>query len=299
MSGFMEGPDSSLDGLLQLAARVENAGFASLWRAHIFGLDAITALTIVGRETHRIELGTAVVPTYPRHPHALAQQALTTQAAAGGRFTLGIGLSHQILIENMLGLSYAQPARHMREYLSVLVPLLRGEKAEYAGELYRVSAALRVPDADDVPVLVAALGPVMLRLAGSLAQGTITWMSGEKSLESYVIPTIQAAASEAGRPAPRVVAGFPIVVTDHPTEVRDNVARTLQMYGLLPSYRAMLDREGAAGPADVAIIGDEDAVRSRLDRLRAIGISDLIAAIIPAEEGAMDRTLACLAALAS
>lgn len=299
MSGFMEGPDSSLDGLLQLAARVENAGFASLWRAHIFGLDAITALTIVGRETHRIELGTAVVPTYPRHPHALAQQALTTQAAAGGRFTLGIGLSHQILIENMLGLSYAQPARHMREYLSVLVPLLRGEKAEYAGELYRVSAALRVPDADDVPVLVAALGPVMLRLAGSLAQGTITWMSGEKSLESYVIPTIQAAASEAGRPAPRVVAGFPIVVTDHPSEVRDNVARTLQMYGLLPSYRAMLDREGAAGPADVAIIGDEDAVRSRLDRLRAIGISDLIAAIIPAEEGAMDRTLACLAALAS
>lgn len=299
MSGFMEGPDSSLDGLLQLAARVENAGFASLWRAHIFGLDAITALTIVGRETRRIELGTAVVPTYPRHPHALAQQALTTQAAAGGRFTLGIGLSHQILIENMLGLSYAQPARHMREYLSVLVPLLRGEKAEYAGELYRVSAALRVPDADDVPVLVAALGPVMLRLAGSLAQGTITWMSGEKSLESYVIPTIQAAASEAGRPAPRVVAGFPIVVTDHPTEVRDNVARTLQMYGLLPSYRAMLDREGAAGPADVAIIGDEDAVRSRLDRLRAIGISDLIAAIIPAEEGAVDRTLACLAALAS
>jgi F420-dependent oxidoreductase-like protein len=299
MSGVTEGPDSSLDGLLALAKRVEDLGFASLWLAHVFGLDAITALSIVGRETRRIELGTAVVPTYPRHPFAIAQQALTAQVATSGRFALGIGLSHQIVIENMLGLSYARPARHMREYLGVLTPLLRGEKAEFQGDQYRVSAALGVPDAGEVPVLVAALGRVMLGLTGSLSQGTITWMTGEKSLKSHVLPTITAAAREAGRPPPRIVVGLPIVLSNDPSGAREKVGQALQTYGLLPSYRAMLDREGAAGPADVAIVGDETELRTRIHRLREIGATDLMAAIIPVEEGAMDRTLECLAALAS
>jgi len=297
MSGAVEGPDRSLEGLLALAKRVEDLGFATLWLAQVFGLDAITALSIAGRETRRIELGTAVVPTYPRHPLAIAQQALTAQVASGGRFTLGIGLSHQIVIENMLGLSYARPARHMREYLAVLTPLLRGEKAEFEGEQYRVSAALGFPDAAEVPVLVAALGKVMLGLAGSLCQGTITWMTGEKSLESHVIPSITAAASEAGRPKPRIVAGLPIVLTDDPDGAREKVGQILQTYGFLPSYRTMLDREGAAGPADVAIVGDEKEISTRVDRLREIGATDLMAAVIPLEEGAMDRTLECLAGL--
>lgn len=297
MSGAVEGPDRSLEGLLALAKRVEDLGFATLWLAQIFGLDAITALSIAGRETRRIELGTAVVPTYPRHPLAIAQQALTAQVASGGRFTLGIGLSHQIVIENMLGLSYARPARHMREYLAVLTPLLRGEKAEFEGEQYRVSAALEFPDAGEVPVLVAALGKVMLGLAGSLSQGTITWMTGEKSLESHVIPSITAATIEAGRPKPRIVAGLPIVLTDDPDGAREKVGQILQTYGFLPSYRTMLDREGAAGPADVAIVGDEKELRTRVDRLREIGATDLMAAVIPLEEGAMDRTLECLATL--
>jgi len=297
MSGAVEGPDRSLEGLLALAKRVEDLGFATLWLAQIFGLDAITALSIAGRETRRIELGTAVVPTYPRHPLAIAQQALTAQVASGGRFTLGIGLSHRIVIENMLGLSYARPARHMREYLAVLTPLLRGEKAEFEGEQYRVSAALGFPDAGEVPVLVAALGKVMLGLAGRLSQGTITWMTGEKSLESHVIPSITAAAIEAGRPKPRIVAGLPIVLTDDPDGAREKVGQILQTYGFLPSYRTMLDREGAAGPADVAIVGDEKELRTRVDRLREIGATDLMAAVIPLEEGAMDRTLECLATL--
>jgi 5,10-methylenetetrahydromethanopterin reductase len=297
MSGAVEGPDRSLEGLLALAKHVEDLGFATLWLAQIFGLDAITALSIVGRETRRIELGTAVVPSYPRHPLAIAQQALTAQVASGGRFTLGIGLSHQIVIENMLGLSFARPASHMREYLAVLAPLLRGEKAEFAGEEYRVSAALTVPDAGEVPVLIAALGRVMLGLAGSLSQGTITWMTGEKSVRSHVIPTITAAAREAGRPEPRVVVGLPVVLTDDPDGAREKVAQILQTYGFLPSYRTMLDREGAAGPADVAIVGDAMELRTRIDRLREIGATDLIAAVIPVEEGAMDRTLECLATL--
>jgi F420-dependent oxidoreductase-like protein len=297
MSGTVEGPDRSFDGLRALAKRVEDLGFATLWVPQIFGLDAITALSIVGRETRRIELGTAVVPTYPRHPLAMAQQALTAQVASGGRFTLGIGLSHQIVIENMLGLSFARPARHMREYLAVLAPLLRGEKAEFAGEQYRVNAALTVPEADKVPLLIAALGSAMLRLAGSLTQGTITWMSAEKSLESHVIPGITAAATEAGRPKPRVVAGAPILLTNDPSGAREKIGQALQTYGLLPSYRAMLDREGAAGPADVAIVGDETELRSRIGRLREIGVTDLMAAVIPVEEGGLDRTLEFLATL--
>ena len=298
MSGAVEGPDRSLEGLLALAKRVEDLGFASLWLAQVFGLDAITALALAGRETRRIELGTAVVPSYTRHPLAMAQQALTAQVASGGRFVLGIGLSHQVVIENMLGLSYARPARHMRVYLAVLAPLLRGEKAEFEGEEYRVSAALGVPDAGEVPVLLAALGKVMLGLAGSLAQGTVTWMTGDKSLESHVIPTISAAAREAGRSEPRIVVGLPGLAHQRSRRGADEGrSDPADIYGFLPSYRTMLDREGAVGPADIAIVGDERELRTRVDRLREIGATDLMAAVIPVEEGAVDRTLECLATL--
>jgi 5,10-methylenetetrahydromethanopterin reductase len=263
--------------------------------ANIFGLDAINALALVGRETARIELGTAVVPTYPRHPFAIAQQALTTQAASRGRFALGIGLSHKLVIEDMLGMSYAKPARHMREYLAVLAPLLRGEGVQFKGEQYRVAAALQVPGATRVPLLVAALGPAMLRLTGEHADGTITWMTGPKTLESHILPGLREGAKAANKPEPRVVAGFPIVVTNKPAEAKEKIAKALVIYGQLPSYRAMLDREGAAGPADIALAGDEAYLRRELARLRSLGVSDLSAAVTNVEDGAEERTLAFLA----
>ena len=174
------------------AQNLEAAGFHALWMANIFGLDAITSLAIVGRETQRIELGTAVVPTYPRHPAAIAQQALTTQAACGGRFTLGIGLSHKLVIEDMFGLSYAKPASHMREYMSVLGPLARGEAASFQGDEYRVNAALDVPGTSPLPILIAALGDRMLQLAGSTADGTILWMTGPATIEDHIGPKLRA-----------------------------------------------------------------------------------------------------------
>ncbi len=295
MVGATEGPDGTLDGLVAQAKRYEAAGFDNLWMANIFGLDAINALGIVGRETSRITLGTAVVPTYPRHPVAIAQQALTTQAASKGRFSLGIGLSHKIVIEDMLGFSYAKPARHMKEYLEVLAPLCRGEGVRFAGEQYKVAAQLQVPGATKVPILVAALGPVMLKLTGRLADGTITWMTGPKTLAAHIIPVLREAAKDAGRPEPRVVAGFPIVLTSKPAEARESIAKMLVIYGQLPSYRAMLDREGAAGPADIALAGDEKTLRAEIKRLREIGVTDFDAAITPVEEGAYERTLAFLA----
>ena len=287
--GATDGLD--LDGLVAQAKEFESAGFASLWAANIFGLDAITSMAIIGRETQRIELGTAVVPTYPRHPTAIAQQALTTSAASNGRFALGIGLSHKIVIEDMLGFSYDKPARHMKEYLEVLGPLLRGEAVSHQGDEYKVNLGLQVPGAGPVPLLVAALGPVMLKLTGRMADGTITWVTGPKTLEDHIIPTLGKAAADAGRPTPRTVAGLPIVITKDPASARETIGKLLAMYGQLPSYRAMLDREGVDGPGDIALVGDEAEVGTALDRMRDIGVTDFNAAIMPIEEGAGERTL--------
>ena len=188
--GLMSGASFAglkVNDIVGLAQRAEAAGFATLWMAHVRTIDAISALGFAGRETKRIELGTAVTPTYPRHPMALAQQALTTAEACGNRFVLGIGLSHQIVIEGMLGLSFAHPARHMREYLAVLRPLLRGEVVNFAGKEFKVAnLQLNVPGVRDVPVVVAALGEKMLQLTGQFADGTSTWMVGPKTMEVQI-----------------------------------------------------------------------------------------------------------------
>lgn len=298
MIGEGSGSSPGLDGLVERARQLEANGFDSAWMANIFSFDAIGALGIVGRETRRIELGTAVVPTYPRHPVAMAQQALTTQAASRGRFVLGIGLSHQLVIENLLGLSYARRASHMREYLEVLGPLLRGAPADWKGEEYRVQVGLQVPGAAPVPVLVAALGPAMLRVAARLAAGTITWMTGPKTLGGHTVPTLSAAAREAGAPAPRIVAGLPIVLVRDAAAARAKAAEVFAIYGQLPSYRAMLDREGAAGPADVAIAGDERTLAAALGELEDAGVTDLCAAVFEAEPGCTARTTEFLASRA-
>lgn len=288
-----------LEDIVAAARQVEAAGLHNLWLANIFSFDAIATLAVVGREVPRIGLGTAVTPTYPRHPTAMAQQALTAAAATGNRFTLGIGLSHQVVIETMLGLSFDRPAAHMKEYLQVLMPLLRGEAANFQGEEYRVAGVqLSVPGAEPVPTVVAALGPLMLRIAGELTDGTNTWMVGPKTMEGHIVKRLSKAAEAAGRPAPRVVGGVPIVLTGQPDKARQQIAQGLAMYGQLPSYRAMLDREGLAGPADIALVGDENALRGGIERYRSAGVTDLNAAIMSVEPGAYDRTLAFLSSLA-
>jgi 5,10-methylenetetrahydromethanopterin reductase len=290
MAGATDG-DGGLDALVASAQDYESRGFDTMWMANIFGIDAITAAAVIGRETQKINLGTAVVPTYPRHPTALAQQVLTAQVACKGRFHLGIGLSHQIVIEGMLGLSYARRAQHMREYMAVLGPLLNGEPAKFEGDEYRVNVALTVPDAARVPCLLAALGDHMLRIAGQSSDGTILWMTGPQTIESHVGPKLRSAASDAGRSDPRIVAGLPIVLTENVEAAREVIAKTLVIYGQLPSYRAMLDKEGAAGPADVALVGDEKSLDAQIQRLRDVGVTDFCAAIVPTEDGAEKRTL--------
>ena len=269
----------TIDDLVTDARQTEEDGFASYWLPQIFGMDAITVLAVVGREVPRLELGTAVVPTYPRHPMMLAQQALTTQAACDGRFALGIGLSHQVVIENMFGMSFEKPARHMREYLLILAPLIRGGAADYDGETLHAHGGVKIADAPPCPILLAALAPKMLELAGTIGDGTITWMTGPETLANHTIPGITAAAREAGRPAPRVCASLPVCVTDDPAGARARAADEFAMYGMLPSYRAMLDREGAAGPADVAIVGDAATVSGAVNQLAEIGVTDFAPAL--------------------
>ena len=269
--------DGTLDDIVAEAAAAERDGFAAYWAPNIFGHDAIGALTVVGTKVPRIELGTSVVPTFPRHPHAIAQQAHTAAAASGGRFTLGIGLSHKIVIENMLGLSYDKPVRHLREYLSVLMPLSRNEPANFEGEMYKVHAAISAKGSDGFGVVVAALGEQMLRVTAAMADGTLTWCTGPATLAGHTIPTITKAAEEFGRPAPRVIAALPVCVTNDREAAAVRAAETFAAYGALPSYRAMLDREGVAGPADIAIIGTVGEVQDRVGALAGIGVTDFAA----------------------
>ncbi len=287
--------DRTIDDVVADAKAAEASGFSSYSLPQIFGLDAMSVLAVLGREVPRIELSTGVVPTYSRLPVTMAQQALTVQATSGGRFVLGIGLSHQIVIEQMWGLSFEKPLRHMREYLSILLPLLNDRAVAFSGETMSMQGNLGVTDVPAPPVLIAALGPKMLELAGTVADGTVTWMTGPNTLATYTVPTITAAAERAGRSAPRISVSLPICITEDPDGARERAGAVFQVYGFLPSYRAMLDREGAGGPADVAIVGDEATVEKALGQLADAGVTEFVAATFGTGEE-VDRTRSFLSA---
>ena len=306
--GMQVGPKIGAQGAEDLVSRyreIEEAGFDTAWTGNHLTHDAMTVLALAGTVTERIELGSSVVPTYPRHPMVMAQQALTTSAITGGRFTLGLGLSHKFIVEDWQGLKWSTPIHHLREYLTVLNGLLDGEQVVHEGEEYQVSlntapfTQLDVPDAPRPQVVIAALGPGMLKVTGELADGTNCWMCGQGYLESTLVPTINKAAESAGRPAPRVIAGFPICVTNKVEEAKIQCAKTREVYGQIYSYRQVLKREGASGPADLLIAGDEDSVAKQIEGLAKIGVTELNAHVlgIPEDPGAIDRTTALLGGL--
>jgi F420-dependent oxidoreductase-like protein len=289
---------NAIDDLLDTARFCRSSGL-DLYVPQLMDVDALTAVALAGRAAPGLTVGTAVVPTYPRHPFALASQALTAQAATHNNLVLGIGLSHQLVVETMFGLSYEKPVRHMREYLELLMPALRGEMVDVHGETLSGTSLQsgHVPGATPPPVLIAALGTQMLTLAGRATEGTALWMTGAKTVESHIVPTITRAAESAGRARPRVLMSLPVCVTHDVTKARETAAELYAMYGYLPSYRAMLDREGAAGPQDVAIVGDEDAVAAQLRGLEGIGVTDLALPVFGSEQE-KQRSLALLAELA-
>lgn len=295
-AGDVTGP-KPLTRLIDEAVAAETEGFASFWLPWISAHDPMVVLALAGQHTSRIELGTAVMRTYPRHPADMAPSAITVGAATGGRFTLGIGPSHKPVIEGTFGYSFAHPLRHTEEYLTVLTGLLRGETVRFKGVDISATTRLLHPDPAPVPVVVSALGPKMLELAGRLADGTFTWMTGPVTLAEHTVPTISAAAAAAGRGAPRVIAGAPVLVTDDADGGRELAAKVFKVYGGLPSYRAMLDREGWATSAHAAIVGDEATVSAELDRFRQAGVTDFTAVEYDEAPDARRRTRALLASL--
>lgn len=291
------GVGSPIDACVENLAMLRDEGFRRLWMSQLpYEPDLLTVLAIALREVDTIEVATGVVPIQNQHPMQMAQRALTVSLASGGRFILGLGMTHQAVTEGMWGIPWDKPVRRLNEYLDGLLPLLAGEAADAAGETVTTRGALMIPDAPQPDVYIAALGPQLLKIAGRRTAGTCTWMTGPKTLADHVSPKLRQAAADNGRAESdvRVVAALPISVTDDVEGARKQAAEQFSMYGYLPSYRAMLDREGYAGPEDAAIIGDEATVRDRLGELRAAGVDEYVGATFDVSPETRARTRAVL-----
>ena len=288
---------SPLDSCIRELTQARDDGFERGWMTQMpYDYDLLTVLAAAMHEVSDIKVGSGVVPIQNQHPMLMAQRALTLNQIAGGRFTLGVGVTHRAVTEGMWGIPWDRSVRRLSEYLDGLLPLLAGEQVNATGEMLTTRGALQISGAPAPEVYVAALGPQMLRLTGRRTAGTITWMTGPKTLKEHIGPTLRTAADEAGRPkgSVSVAAALPVAVTDDVAAVRSLAAKEFVMYGQLPSYRAMLDREGYAGPEDAALIGDEATVRERLDEVRAASVDEFVAIPFdPSSEG-RDRTRAFL-----
>ena len=285
---------ASVTAIIDHARQAKADGFASYWLAEhpTGGLDAMMVLAMVGLQVPDMELGTAIVPTFPRHPMVLAGQVHTTLAAIGPRFTLGIGLSHATMMAQ-LGIAFDKPIRHLREYLSVLVPLLNEGRVNFTGELISCDAQTFFTPAAPCPVVVAALGPRALKVAGQLADGTTLAWVGPRTIREHIKPRLFESAAAAGRPTPRIIATLPVCVTADEVGVRARISRNLAMYGELPSYKAMFEREGVAGPGELAIAGSASQVRDAIEAMREAGVTDFAASefTTSAEERQQTREL--------
>lgn len=280
----LPGGGASLDRIIRQAEQAEADGFTSLWYASPTAGDPLVAMALAGRATSTIELGTAVLQTYPCHPvlQAFRSAAAAVALESPGRFTIGVGPSHRPVIEGVLGLGYDTPGRETEEYVQILSALLRGEAVDHRGVEYRArSGPPPLPEGVTIAVLVSALGSRLLRVAGEHSAGTVLWMANARAIESHVTPRITAAATVAGRPAPRIVAGLPVAVHDDVAEARSVAATQFADYGTLPNYQRILEHGGVPGPADAAIVGDEAGVTAQIEALFAAGATDVWAAPFP------------------
>ena len=265
----------SFDVVVERIARADADGFPIVWTHQASGLDPFVAMAAAARQAPRIEIGTALIPAVLRHPQALAAEALTAQAAIAGRLTLGIGMSHRHVVEGRLGMSYERPAQFMAEYLDALLPLLRGETADTRGERLTMVGGLDIDGVAPPPVLLGALGPRMLALAGRLVDGIVTAAAGPRVLAEHIVPTLTKAAGDAGRPAPRIVAAVVACITDDPETARTRIAATSKPYATFPVFQAMLEREGVTSQVDIGVIGDEATARAQAQRFIDAGATEL------------------------
>ena len=280
----------SLDAIVD----AERRGFHGVWIPSITGFDPVVVAALAGSRTERILVGTSVVPTFPRHPVAMAQEAQTANIALGGRFRLGIGTSHVPVIENMYGIPFEKPIRHMREYVEVVKALVRDGSVAHQGELYRVTMGLDLPEGRGFPVMISVLSEQMSRLAGRVADGAITWLAPASYIASTVVPLVKEGAEQAGRPAPPVVAQVPATCSTDPDDVRKVVRRLFAVYPHLPFYNTMMQKAGLPGAADAlgsgwsdelidAVIpyGDEAALADRVQEYLDAGADEVVFSPFP------------------
>lgn len=273
------------------ARYASDGGFDSFWVSQIFGVDPFVALAAIADDLGEIrEVGTSVVPLYGRHPLAMAAQARTTQDAVGGRFTLGIGPSHAVFVEGFYGESYARPYSRTAEFVSAIDPLLRGEPTDVEGAELTSKGWLTV-QSDPVPLVLAAMGTRMLKLAGSTTAGTMLGFAvGPRTIANHIAPIIREAASASDRPEPRVIASVDVAITEDVQAVLAAGRETSAMYADLPAYRAMLDREGVETPTDLTVAGSEQQVLEGLQEYVDAGATELrLAATGPPEVEAFTR----------
>jgi 5,10-methylenetetrahydromethanopterin reductase len=271
---------SVVDSYVELVSRVAEEGFTRMWTAQLpWQADLLSVQALALREVQGIELGVAVLPIQVAHPMLTAQRALTLNAISGGRFKLGLGVAHPSFSEDLWGVPWEKPVRRMNEYLDGVLPLLAGEEAHAIGEMVTTGGSLRISNVPAPPVYIAAMGPQMLRVAARRTAGTITWMTGLKTLANHIGPALREAAAAAGRPegAVKVLACLPVCVTDDTDGTRAQAAERFALYGTLPSYRAMLDREGFSNPEETALIGDEATVADHIDEVRGAGVDEFLA----------------------
>ncbi len=291
--GLMIGPErgryrTKVERLQADARWAEEAGLATVWIPQIPDeFDALTAATVVGAVTSRIEVGTAVVPVQPRHPIALAQQVLSVQAVCEGRLAVGLGVSHHWVIDEMLGLPYERPVPTMRSYLDVLGQALAGPgPVDVENDMFRVHNPLDITDITPTPVLLAALGPRMLQLCGERADGTILWMADERAIATHVVPNLTRAAEAANRPAPRVVAGVPVCLCGD-DEIEAAVARTNRILAeaeVSPNYQKLLEHGDARSVGDILVAGSEASIMKRLSGFADAGVTDISVRVVPIGE---------------
>lgn len=292
---------STVDKAVEQVVEAEADGIHSVWFSSNAAGDPLVAMAFAGRATERIELGTAVLQTFPCHPVLMANRVAAVVGAAGRGITLGVGPSHAPVIEGTYGLDNAHAGRHTEEYLAILTPLLEGRAVDFAGE--DLAATTQAPDlAHPVSLLLSALAPRLLRVAGEQSDGTVLWLANTTAVASHVVPRITAAAERAGRPAPRVIAGLPLAVHDDEAEARATAARQFGFYDKLPNYRRIMDIGGVTDPASAAIVGDEASVRAQVEALFEAGATDVWAAPFMVGEdrdASRQRTRALLRELAA
>lgn len=297
----LTGRGTTADQLVEHAQWAEEQGFSSLWYASVTAGDPLVAIALAGRATSRIELGTAVLQTYPCHPVLQANRAASVIDAMGRPgLTLGIGPSHEKWVTMLYGMSFDHPGRSTEEYLRILIDLLQGQGVEVTGEDWSSHAPTGVTPAHPVPVLVSAMGPRLVQLAGAVADGTITYLAAPKLLETRIVPQITEAAAAAGRPAPRIVAGLPVAVHDDTAEAREAGTRYSAMFGELPIYKRVMSEGGYEGFGDIAIVGDERTVAAQIRAIVEAGATDVWAGIFPVGDDAtasLRRTTDLLATL--